>query len=69
MDFGKILIIFGTVILIVGIVFTIFPQGGLPKLPGDIYIKRDGFVFYFPVVTSLLISIILTIILQLFFRK
>ncbi|WP_456395803.1 DUF2905 domain-containing protein, partial [Desulfurobacterium sp.] len=44
--------------------------GGLPigRLPGDIYIKRDNFVFYFPITTSILLSIVFSLVLYLFSR-
>jgi hypothetical protein len=43
---------------------------GLPigRLPGDIYVKRDGFSFYFPLTTSIILSIVLTLVLA-FFRR
>jgi hypothetical protein len=67
---GKILIVLGLVIAGVGLFFTL--GGKIPwigRLPGDIYIKRKNFTFYFPLATSLLISIILTLIFMLFRRK
>ena len=68
--FGKILIIFGIIIVLVGIllVFT----GKIPwigRLPGDFYLKGKNFTFYFPLASSILISIILSVIFYLFFRK
>jgi len=62
---GKLLIVTGIVLIIVGLIF--YFGGGLPfgKLPGDITIKKENFTFRFPIVTSLLISIILTLILYL----
>ena len=66
---GKFLIILGLIIAAIGVVFTL--AGKLPwlgRLPGDIYIKRDNFTFYFPLATSVLISIILSFILWLFRR-
>ncbi len=67
---GKILIVLGLVIAGVGLLFTL--GGNIPwigRLPGDIYIKRKNFTFYFPLATSLLISIILTLIYMLFRRR
>ncbi|MDI6790663.1 MAG: DUF2905 domain-containing protein [Thermodesulfobacteriota bacterium] len=67
---GKILIVLGLVIAGVGLLFAL--GGKIPwigRLPGDIYIKRKNFTFYFPLATSLLISIILTLIFMLFRRK
>lgn len=66
---GKYLIILGLVIAVIGVIFTL--AGKLPwlgRLPGDIYIKRDNFTFYFPLATSILISVILSFILWLFRR-
>jgi len=63
---GKYLIIFGAIIIIIGLLITIFPRiGFLGKLPGDIVIKRDNFTFYFPIVTSIVISIVLTALIWL----
>lgn len=69
-DLGKTLIVFGVIMVIAGIAFYVLPKiTGLPKLPGDIYIKKDNFTFYFPWVTSLVISALLSLIFYLFFRK
>lgn len=60
---GKYLIVFGGIILIAGIILTFFPKlNFLGKLPGDISIKRENYSFYFPIVTSIVISILLTLI-------
>jgi len=61
---GKTLIFIGLMIAFIGLIFVFFEKLplGLGKLPGDIYIKRDNFVFYFPLTTSILISIILSVI-------
>ena len=61
---GKLLIILGLVLVIVGIIVQFLPGDGLPRLPGDIYIKRDNFVFYFPLGWCVLISVVLTLILK-----
>jgi hypothetical protein len=66
---GKVLIIVGLIIVGLGLLLAF--GGRIPflgKLPGDILIKKDGFSFYFPVVTFLLISAVLTIIINLIFR-
>jgi len=63
---GKSLIIIGLVIVAVGVILSLV--GKVPwigKLPGDIYIKRENFTFYFPLATSIIISIILSLILWL----
>jgi hypothetical protein len=68
-DFGKILIFFGLVLVAVGLIFLLGPKiPWLGKLPGDITIKKDNFTFYFPLATSIVISILLTILFSLFRR-
>lgn len=60
---GKSLIILGIIIAAIGIIINF--AGKIPwlgRLPGDIYIKRDNFTFYFPLATSILISIIISLI-------
>ncbi len=67
---GRTLIVIGAVIVIIGLMLTFAPRiPFLGKLPGDIYIKRDNFVFYFPLATSIVISIILSLILYFFTRR
>jgi len=69
-DIGKFIIISGIVLIIMGAFVMLSSKiPFLGKLPGDILIKKDGFTFYFPIVTSILLSIILSFILNLFFRK
>ena len=71
---GKLLIGFGVVMLILGGIFLLLGNlsGKVPwigRLPGDIYIQRGNWSFYFPLATSILLSIILTLIFSLFFRR
>ncbi|MGA2667713.1 MAG: DUF2905 domain-containing protein [Ignavibacteria bacterium] len=70
---GKYIILLGSIILITGILITYFPKLNIfGKLTGDIIIKRENFSFYFPIVTSLVLSVILTLIfwlLRYFLRK
>jgi hypothetical protein len=66
---GKILLIAGGICIVVGLLFLF--SGHIPflgKLPGDIIIKNDKFTFYFPIVTFLLLSIIITIIINIVIR-
>jgi hypothetical protein len=68
--FGKILIFLGVILVFIGILFVF--SGKIPwlgKLPGDIYIKKDNFTFYFPLATSILLSIALSIIMLFMGRK
>ena len=64
---GKMLIFLGAVLIVVGLFFVFAPKiPFIERLPGDIYVKRDNFTFYFPVTTSIIISVILTLIFWLF---
>jgi len=71
--FGKILILVGIIVILIGLIFTFSFKIKIPfnlgKLPGDIYIKKNNFSFYFPITTSIIISIILTFIFYLFSKK
>ncbi len=70
LNFAKILIFFGFVLILLGAFFILIEKiPYLGKLPGDIYIKKGNFVFYFPLATSIIISILLTIILNLISRR
>jgi hypothetical protein len=68
-DFGKILILLGLIIVGLGLIMLYGPKiSWLGKLPGDIIIKKENFTFYFPLASSIVISILLTILLSLFRR-
>jgi hypothetical protein len=68
-DFGKILVFFGLILVGLGLILLYVPKiPWLGKLPGDITIKRENFTFYFPLATSILISVLLTILFSLFRR-
>ena len=67
---GKILIFFGVILILVGGVILL--AGRIPwigRLPGDIFIQRKNFSFYFPIATSIIISIILTLIFSILGRR
>ena len=69
-EIGKLLIVFGLLIAGVGVVLVL--AGRLPwigRLPGDIHIQRGNFTFYFPLATSILVSIVLTLIFWLIGRR
>jgi hypothetical protein len=67
---GRLLILFGIVALVVGVGLLYLPRiPWLGRLPGDITVEREGFTFYFPLATSIVISIVLTLLLNLFFRR
>ena len=64
---GRILVILGLVIAAVGVLVTL----GVPigRLPGDFTIRRGNFSFYFPLTTSIIASIVLTLIMMFFTRR
>ncbi|WP_200763862.1 DUF2905 domain-containing protein [Nitrosophilus alvini] len=62
-EFGKFLIFAGTVLVIIGLFVSY-----IGRLPGDIYIKKENFTFYFPITTSILLSIIISLIFYIFSR-
>ncbi len=68
-DLARFLIIAGVILVLVGLALLLVPKiPGLGKLPGDIVIKREHFTFYFPLGTSILISVILSLLFWLFRR-
>ncbi|MBE9535781.1 MAG: DUF2905 domain-containing protein [Proteobacteria bacterium] len=70
---GKALIILGVIIILAGIVILLAPRVPfvgeyLGKLPGDIHIKKEGFSFYFPITSCIIISLVISLILYLLRR-
>ncbi len=64
---GKILIICGICLTVLGLILVLGDKiPWIGRLPGDIYIKRDKFTFYFPLMTSIIISLLLTLLFYLF---
>ena len=69
-EIGKLLIIVGGFIVVVGLFLAVGPRIPLlGRLPGDISIDRGNVHIYFPIVTCLLLSLVLTLVLSLFFRR
>jgi hypothetical protein len=66
LGFGLLMVILGGILLLAGNLSGRVPWFG--RLPGDFYIQRGSWTFYFPFTTSILISIILTLVLSLFRR-
>lgn len=65
-ELGKWLIVAGIVIIAVGVVLLFSDKlSGTFKLPGDIVVKKKNFTFYFPLMTSLILSILITLILYI----
>ena len=68
-DLGRFLIIIGVVTAVIGLIFwSGFAPKWLGRLPGDIRIERGNSAFYFPIVTCIVISILLSLILSIFRR-
>jgi protein-S-isoprenylcysteine O-methyltransferase Ste14 len=67
-DIGKLLVITGVVIAVVGGVLLIGSRFGLGQLPGDISVNQGNFTFVFPVVACILLSVVLTLVLNIIFR-
>ena len=65
---GKTLLVIGGLIAATGLLLILFGRLGLGRLPGDIIVQRERFTFYFPIVTMLLISAILTLLFNLISR-
>jgi hypothetical protein len=69
-DFSKTLIFFGVVLIAAGLFTSVFSRiPGIGKLPGDIFIHKGNFTFYFPLATCVLLSFLLTLIFSLFGKK
>ncbi len=62
----KILLIIGIIILALGLFYPFLKKIGLGQLPGDIIYKSDNSTFFFPIVTCIIISVVLTVIFNLF---
>lgn len=64
----KLLITLGIAFLAAGLLWPVLAKIGLGRLPGDIIIRREGFAFYFPLTTMVLVSIVVTLILRIWGR-
>lgn len=65
---AKWLITLGIILLVLGLAWPLLAKLGLGGLPGDIKLERKGYTFYFPVTTSILISLVITLVLWIFRR-
>jgi hypothetical protein len=68
MGVSRFLIIAGILLIAAGVLWPWLSRLGLGRLPGDIVIERENFRFYFPIVTSLVVSLVLTLLIW-FFRR
>jgi ribose/xylose/arabinose/galactoside ABC-type transport system permease subunit len=65
----RILITIGVVLIVLGLFWPLLQKLGLGRLPGDLAIEKENFKFYFPITTSIIVSIVLTLLIWLFSRK
>jgi len=65
---SRTLIVIGLAIAAIGLIWPWISKLGLGRLPGDIYIQRDGFTFYAPITTGILLSVVLSLALWLLSR-
>ena len=66
MNLSRLLIVIGVVLVAVGLLWPWLSKLGLGRLPGDIVIERENARFYFPITTSILVSIVLSLLFWLF---
>ena len=64
LNLGKLIIVLGVILVAVGLLFVLLARTQLPigRLPGDIIYRRRNFTFYFPLATSILLSIVLSLV-------
>ena len=62
---SRLLVILGIVLIAAGLAWPFIGKLGLGRLPGDIIVERPGYSFYFPIMTSLVISVVLSLVLWL----
>lgn len=65
---SRFLITLGILLVLAGLIWPLLHKIGVGRLPGDIVVERDGFRFYFPVATAILVSAVLTLVLWLLGR-
>ncbi len=66
---GRLLLILAVVLAVVGVILVLVGHGVIPRLPGDIAVERRNVRFYFPLGTSIVVSVVLTLLLNLFLRR
>ena len=68
MGMGKVLILLGLILLVVGVLWLLGERLGLGRLPGDIIVRNDRFTLYVPLMTSIVVSVLLSVFLWLVHR-
>jgi hypothetical protein len=66
---GKLLVVAGIVLAVIGVLFVLTGKGVIPRLPGDLRFGKGNTRVYIPLGTSILLSVVLTIVLNLIFRR
>lgn len=66
---ARFLIIGGLLLAAAGVIVHLLGKAGVGRLPGDIHVQRDGFSFSFPIITCIVVSIVLTVLLNLILRR
>ncbi len=67
-DLGRLLIIAGIVLVLLGLAITVLPRFGIGRLPGDFVFRKGNLTVYLPLMTSILLSLLLTLLFWLFRR-
>jgi Protein of unknown function (DUF2905) len=68
-DLGRVLLIVGGALVVLGLLFTLGARlPGFGRLPGDIVYRKGNFTFYFPLVTCIILSVVVTLLLRIFNR-
>jgi hypothetical protein len=65
---GRWLIVTGVLLIVVGLAWPWLTKLGLGRLPGDIHVEREGFSFHFPLMTSIVVSIVISVLIWIFRR-
>jgi hypothetical protein len=63
---SRSLVVIGALLIVLGLIWPWITKLGLFRLPGDIVIERDGFRFYFPITTMVILSVVISLVLWLF---
>jgi len=64
----KVFILLGIIFILIGLLHPYLSSLGLGKLPGDIVVERKNFNFYFPITTSIILSILISLLFKIFFK-
>jgi hypothetical protein len=69
-EIGRMIVVIGVLLVVVGVLLMFSDKiPWIGRLPGDIVVRRKNFTFYFPIVTCILLSILLTMLFRVFFRR